>query len=55
MKRSICFSDEDILTYTEPGDYYYIVKEVNDGKNHVQYDSHTFKSKYSCRKTRLML
>ena len=42
-KGQFVFSDEDILTYTEPGDYYYIVKEVNDGKNHVQYDSHTFK------------
>lgn len=42
-KVQLFFSDEDILTYTEPGDYYYTVKEVNENQKYIKYDDHTFK------------
>ena len=42
-KGQFVFSNVDILTYTEPGDYYYIVKEVNENQKYIKYDDHTFK------------
>ena len=42
-KGQFVFSNVDILTYTEPGDYYYTVKEVNENQKYIKYDDHTFK------------
>lgn len=42
-KGQFVFSNVDILTYAEPGDYYYTVKEVNENQKYIKYDDHTFK------------